>query len=85
MLPASDDAAHILTQTGMRSRSDRSLTNGNGQVTLNVVLRSKVVVKIVTWNPGGPLHERERVEIPPTLTVALGGFKTLTMTLMVGP
>ena len=48
---------------------------------LNVTLRSKKIVKIITGGQGGPTHDREVIYILPTLTVVAAGFTTFTMSI----
>jgi hypothetical protein len=83
-VPQASVTLHNFDASGNALTVGPLLTNGNGQATLNVVLRSKKVVKIVTGNPDGPVHDRETIYVSPTLTVTKAGFKALTVTLLVG-
>lgn len=61
-------------------------TNANGQVTFDVALHSKIVIRTggqtrVAAEAGARAGEERSVSVPPTLTVELAGFNTRTIVL----
>jgi len=81
-VPQADVTLHNFAVNGNPLTVGPLQTNSRGQVTFNVELHFKIVIKIITGNKEGPLHEHERVFVSPTLTIALVGFNTLTLILL---
>lgn len=72
-----DVTLHNFTTGGTAQTVGPLQTSASGQVPFDVALRPKISVHIIREE-----HERVRVFVPPTLTVAKAGFNALTLRLL---
>jgi hypothetical protein len=71
---------HNFTTTGTVQTVGPLQTDASGTVTFNVALRPKITYQVDPID-----HDRTRVFVSPTLTVAKAGFDTISLTLLEDP
>jgi len=79
-VPQATVTLHNFTSTGAAQTIGPLQTDGAGQAKLSAALRGKVTSRVDPVT-----HQRERVFLPPTLTVSRTGFSTVTLRLLEDP